>query len=80
MPRYYFHTQSDNRLTDTDGVELAGPFEARKQAIKSCGDLMRDCADTFWGSRPWSVTVTDAVGLVLWEIGMDGTSSAAAPA
>jgi hypothetical protein len=41
---------------------------------------MRDCADTFWGSRPWSVTVTDAVGLVLWEIEMDGTSSAAAPA
>ena len=31
----------------------------------------------FWRSRPWSVTVTDARGLILWEVSMDGVSSAA---
>ena len=80
LPRYFFHTQSDFRFSDSEGLELAGLFEARKQAIQSCGELMKDCADVFWGSRPWTVTVTDAVGLVLWEIGIDGTAAPAAPA
>jgi hypothetical protein len=80
MPRYFFHTQSDIRTTDEVGVELPGALEARKQAIQSCGDLMKDCADVFWDSRPWSVVVTNASGLVLWEIDIDGTAAPAAPA
>lgn len=78
MPRFYFHTQSDVRITDSEGLELAGAFEARKQAIQSCGELMKDCADAFWGSRPWSVTITDVTGVVLWEIEIDGSASPAA--
>jgi hypothetical protein len=77
LPRYFFHTQTDTRTTDEDGLELAGPVDARLEAIRTCGEIMRHAADAFWGSRPWSVTVTDAAGLVLWEIYVDGVSSAA---
>ena len=77
MALYYFHSQTDSRVSDTDGVELASPLEARREAIRTCGELMRDCPEPFWGSRPWSVTVTDARGLILWEVSMDGVSSAA---
>lgn len=79
MPRFFFHTQTESRDSDMEGMELANPFEARREAIKTCGEMMRDCPEPFWGSRPWSVTVTDAAGLVLWEIYIDGVASSAAP-
>ena len=59
------------------GVELGSPVEARREAIRTCGQLMREGPEPFWGSRPWTVTVTDETGLILWEIYMDGVSSAA---
>jgi hypothetical protein len=58
-------------------VELADKRDARKQAIVTCGQMMRDDPDLFWGSRPWGVTVTDAAGLILWEISMDGVTAPA---
>jgi hypothetical protein len=79
MPLFFFHTQTESRTTDAEGVELPGAVEARKQAIQTCGQMMHDAPLAFWGSRPWSVVVTNAAGLVLWEIFMDGVSSAAAP-
>ena len=80
MARYFFHTQTLTRTTDEEGMELASPMDARRQAIQTGGQMMRDCADGFWGSRPWGVTVTNDVGLILWEFSMDGFASAGAPA
>jgi hypothetical protein len=79
MPLFYFHTQNDIRSTDEDGTECLGPVEARREAIRSCGEMLKDAPEGFWGSRPWSVTVTDHTGLVLWDISVDGSTSAAAP-
>jgi hypothetical protein len=33
MPRFYFHTQTDTRVSDVEGTELAGPIKARREAI-----------------------------------------------
>lgn len=77
MSRYFFHTQTDSRLTDEDGAEFASATEARHEAIRTCGEMLRDAPVGFWGSRPWSVTVTNSAGLVLWEIFMDGVASPA---
>ena len=77
MPRFYFHTQTDTRFTDEEGTDCLDHVAARREAIRTCGQMMDDCAETFWGSRPWTVTVTDAAGLVLWEILVNG---GAAPA
>uniref|UniRef100_UPI0035CA28F7 DUF6894 family protein n=1 Tax=uncultured Sphingomonas sp. TaxID=158754 RepID=UPI0035CA28F7 len=78
MALYFFHTQTDTRETDSEGTEFATPLEARAEAIVTCGHMMKDAAESFWGSRPWSVTVTDANGLILWELSMDGFASAGA--
>ena len=78
LPRYFFHTQTNARFTDAEGVDCATPLEARETAIKTCGELMHGSADRFWGSRPWTVTVTDLAGLVLWEIAVDGFASPSA--
>jgi len=79
LPRFYFHTDTLTRTTDNEGTDLPGALEARRQAIATCGEMMKDSPEGFWGSRPWSVTVTDAAGLILWELSMDGMASAAAP-
>ena len=79
MSRFYFHTQTDVRTTDHEGIELASAIEARREAIATCGEMMRDAPEKFWGSRPWTVTVTDASGLILWELTINGSPGASAP-
>jgi hypothetical protein len=79
VPRYYFHTQTDMRLTDPEGLELRGDTEARAEAIKACGEMVRDAPHSFWGSRPWTVTVTNGAGFVLYEVSMDGHATPIAP-
>ena len=77
MPRYYFHTETDHRCTDSEGVEFSDFRAARREAIRTCGQMMQDAAEQFWGSRPWNVSVTDETGLIMWEIYVDGQTSAA---
>jgi hypothetical protein len=77
MQRYFFHTQTDSRFTDMEGVVMESAFEARRQAIETCGQMMKEAPEGFWGSRPWTVTVTNFSGLVLWEISMDGVACSA---
>jgi len=50
--RFFFHTQTDSRHTDTDGAEYGSYAEARKAAIQTCGQMMRDAPGAFWESRP----------------------------
>ena len=80
MPRFFFHTETDTRFTDVEGTECLDHEQARREAIRTCGQIMHDCAESFWGSRPWRVTETDADGLVLWEILTDGSASPTIPA
>jgi hypothetical protein len=77
VPRFFFHTETDTRITDREGTEYQSFREARHEAIRTCGQLLKEMPATFWGSRPWSVTVTDEKGLILWTIGLDGQSSPA---
>ena len=77
MAVYYFHSQTESRFTDDEGVEFATPREARAQAVVTCAQMVKDAPDGFWGSRPWTVTVTDAAGLILWVMTVDGFASPA---
>lgn len=79
MPRYYFHTQTVSRITGAEGMELSDILAARAEAIRTSGELVRDGVATFWGSRPWSVTVTNAVGAILLEIETHGHASTVLP-
>lgn len=80
MPRYFFHAQSDTRVTDTDGIECLDDASARREAITAVGEMVRDCPEPFWGSRPWTITVTDGTGRVLYEITMNGYATPLAAA
>lgn len=79
MARYFFHTDTQTRTSDELGIELSSAMEARRQAIQTSGQILADCPEAFWNSRPWKVIVTNEAGLILWELQMDGLASAAAP-
>jgi hypothetical protein len=40
--------------------------------------MIHGAKDKFWGTRPWTVTVTDAMGTIMYEIAVDGFASEAA--
>ena len=42
MPRYFFHVDDGRDIPDQEGVELAGPDEARAQAVIACGEALKD--------------------------------------
>jgi hypothetical protein len=75
VPRYFFLFQTETRTSDHEGLELDGDTAARAQAIITCGQMIKDAPEGFWGTRPWSVTVTDVTGLVLYEINVDGNAT-----
>jgi hypothetical protein len=43
VPRYYFHIRKgDQLLTDDEGMELSGHEEARQEARRTAGEMLRD--------------------------------------
>lgn len=58
-------------------MEFPSYEAAKHEAIRTAGQMMQDTPNVFWGSRPWNVSVTDADGLIMWEIYLDGQTSAA---
>lgn len=71
MPRYFFQIQTFVRVADRQGMVLPNQAAARTEAIRASGEMMRDGAESFWSTRPWSVTVTDESGLILLRLEMD---------
>jgi hypothetical protein len=47
MPRYFFHVRDSAELIDNEGVELAGPDEARSMFVTSAGEALRDHGPKF---------------------------------
>lgn len=80
MPRYFFHTSTDTRFTDDEGVDCATLADARRMAFRTCSELIHAAEDTFWGTRPWTVTVTDVKDIILYEIAIDGFAAPGAGA
>ena len=47
MPRYFFNITDGRDIDDREGVELAGVGEARDQAIKTAGKMIKITAIRF---------------------------------
>ncbi len=65
MPRYYFHHCDGVEHLDADGVELAGPNQAKDMALSAAGEAIRDLCAEFWWHPEWRTWVTDEGGGVL---------------
>jgi hypothetical protein len=74
VPKYHFNT--DDRA-DADGREMASLAEAKCEAIRMAGQTVCQGAEGFWNRAEWKMTVTDASGLILFDLLIIGTESAA---
>jgi hypothetical protein len=62
LPRYFFHVIDGREILDHEGTELLGLKEARAEAIRTAGAILRDEGDEFWNGTEWHMNVTDAAG------------------
>lgn len=75
MPLYHFNMNDES---PSDAVELDDTAAARCEALKLSGQLIcEQHPDTFWDSGEWTMTVTDADHLVLFQLTLFGTEAPA---
>lgn len=73
MPIYHF-TVDDER--EGEAIELENVDVAKCQAVKLAGRVICDeHADTFWESGEWTMTVTNAEHLTLFQLLLIGSDS-----
>jgi hypothetical protein len=72
VPRFFLHSQTNVQTTDIVGFECSSAAQARTEAVRICGQMMRDAPEAFWQSQPWTMDIVDETGLLLWEFRFDG--------
>jgi hypothetical protein len=68
MPRYFFHVMDGRASINHEGTELAGIEEARSEAIRTAGDILRQDSSGVWTGHPWQMTVADDTGLTKFTL------------
>lgn len=73
VPRYFFHFSDGKRqFSDGTGHELHGVGDARRHAVQQVRELkVAMCDPHIVDLSGWSMTVVDACGLTVFEIGFD---------
>jgi hypothetical protein len=73
VPRYYFHfSDGERQFTDVEGRELRGVGAARRHAVQHVRELKAAmCHSQIPDLSGWTVTVADAKGRTVFEIGLD---------
>ena len=77
MPRYHFNIFDGVGDVDYDGTELAGSQEARLEAIRCTGEILRDNPKSIAQIADWRMEVTDNTGLVLFRLDFSVMAAAA---
>lgn len=65
MPRFYFNVYDGVSTPDDTGTELADWKEARIEAVRLAGALLKDDAERVALSDEWRLEIADDYGLVL---------------
>lgn len=80
MARFFFHTEDGRLFPDDEGTELATLAEARVEAVRVLGDLLRETPDEILATGALRLTVTDAKGLIYFALDLSATDAAAGQA
>ena len=68
MALYHFNVIDGFTIPDPVGVELPDLRQARIQATRLAGDLLRYSTDRFLNDREWRLEITDEYGLILMTL------------
>ena len=77
MPRYFFHVLDGSGLRDHDGTDLSDQKDARVQAVRMAGAMIKDDAKSFLVTQEWHMDVADEADLVLFSLHFRVTSRSA---
>ena len=77
MPRYFFHVRDGSSSPDDVGTELANWHEARIEAVRFAGEVIRDHAHRIALSQDWHIEVTDEHQIMLFRLDLITTDSPA---
>ena len=58
MPLYHFNLADGSFDPDPEGTELANVNEARAEAVRYAGAIMRERPEVVWDGGDWRVEVT----------------------
>jgi hypothetical protein len=59
MARFFFHLQDGSTFLDDEGTELSDPNAARLEAIRVCGEMLREVPQSVSNGGPFRLWVTD---------------------
>jgi hypothetical protein len=79
MPRYFFQVIDGREIIDKVGTVLPGLSEARAQAIRTAGSILRDEGDEFWSGTEWHMNVTDVGGQLVLKLCFSADAQGIAP-
>jgi hypothetical protein len=77
VTRFFFHVQDGHQYVDLQGTELEDVSVARTEAVKFAGQLLIDRPEDLWTSDEWTMRVTDAADLTLFQLVVLATDGAA---
>ena len=79
MPRYFFHVMDGRNIIDDEGAEFPNLRDARTEAIRLAGAVLRDEGDEFWNGTEWQMNVTDASGQSVLKLNFSADDQGIAP-
>ncbi len=59
MPRYFFNVLHHSSGSDSEGSELPDIYAAQAEAVRLCGELIKEIAEKFWEEPLWRLEVID---------------------
>jgi len=71
MPHYFFHLQDGKTILDDQGVDLPDVDAAGEEAIRACGDMLRDMPRALYNGDPiclWVSNQPDGKGRKLFML------------
>lgn len=77
VPFYHFQVRTETHVLLTEGAELKGLDQARVEAARRVGELLREHAAQIWTDEDWRMDVTDEDGLILFVMQVTASKSAA---
>lgn len=74
---FHFEVRTETHVLLTDAASLADLNEARVEAARRVGEVLREHAALLWVDEEWRMDVTDGEGLILFVIMISAMQSAA---
>jgi hypothetical protein len=74
---FHFQVRTVTHVMLTEAAELVGTEEARVEAARRIGELLKQHANELWTDGEWQMDVTDGRGLILFVIQISAVRTAA---